>query len=105
MRTSAGTSARNGGRAVVALVVALVAGAVVAAATGAPGRGAAHVAAGTAASPQRIIAVAPSAAELLFALGLGHRVVGVGEYVAWPPEARRLPRLGGLLDPRLETVA
>jgi ABC-type hemin transport system substrate-binding protein len=53
---------------------------------------------------RRIIAVAPSAAELLFALGLGDRVVGVGEYVAWPPQATRLPRLGGLLDPRLETV-
>jgi iron complex transport system substrate-binding protein len=55
-------------------------------------------------APRRIIAVAPSSAELLFALGLGDRVVGVGEYVAWPPEATRLPRLGGLLDPRLETV-
>jgi cobalamin transport system substrate-binding protein len=53
---------------------------------------------------RRIIAVAPSAAELVFALGLGDRVVGVGEYVAWPPEATKLPRLGGLLDPRLETV-
>jgi iron complex transport system substrate-binding protein len=31
-------------------------------------------------------------------------VVGVGDHVAWPPEAARLPRLGGLLDPRLETV-
>jgi iron complex transport system substrate-binding protein len=55
-------------------------------------------------SARRIIAVAPSAAELLFALGLGDRVVGVGEYVAWPPAAAKLPRLGGLLDPRLETV-
>lgn len=54
--------------------------------------------------PRRIIAVAPSAAELLFALGLGDRVVGVGEYVAWPPATAKLPRLGGLLDPRLETV-
>jgi len=54
--------------------------------------------------PRRIIAVAPSSAELLFALGLGDRVVGVGEYVAWPPEATKRPRLGGLLDPRLETV-
>ena len=55
-------------------------------------------------SARRIIAVAPSAAELVFALGLGDRVVGVGEYVAWPPEATKLPRLGGLLDPQLETV-
>jgi len=57
-----------------------------------------------AAAPRRIIAVAPSSAELLFALGLGDRVVGVGEYVAWPAETKRLPRIGGLLDPRLETV-
>jgi iron complex transport system substrate-binding protein len=55
--------------------------------------------------PQRIVAVAPSAAELVFALGLGDRVVGVGAYVTAPPEATRLPRIGGLLDPRLETVA
>ena len=57
------------------------------------------------AAPRRIIAIAPSAAELLWALGLGDRVVGVGDYVAWPPAARELPKLGGLLDPRLETVA
>jgi cobalamin transport system substrate-binding protein len=65
---------------------------------------AASSAAATKAVPRRIIAVAPSSAELLFALGLGDRVVGVGEYVAWPPEATKRPRLGGLLDPRLETV-
>ncbi|HET9767911.1 MAG TPA: helical backbone metal receptor [Thermoanaerobaculia bacterium] len=61
-------------------------------------------AAGPTHSARRIIAVAPSAAELVFALGLGDRVVGVGEYVTWPAEATKLPRLGGLLDPRLETV-
>jgi iron complex transport system substrate-binding protein len=59
----------------------------------------------TAAAPQRIVAIAPSAVELVFALGLGERVVGVGDYVAWPPEAAGLPRLGGLLDPQLETMA
>jgi iron complex transport system substrate-binding protein len=69
------------------------------------GGAAAPAAAPAIAVPQRIIAVAPSAAELIFALGLGERVVGVGDYVQWPPEARALPRLGGLLDPRLETVA
>ena len=56
-------------------------------------------------APRRIVAVAPSAAELLWARGLGDRVVGVGDYVSWPPQARALPKLGGLLDPRLETVA
>ena len=57
------------------------------------------------AAPRRIVAIAPSAAELVWALGLGDRVVGVGDYVTFPPEALALPRLGGLLDPRLETVA
>jgi len=80
-------------RAAAAFAIALA----LALATGAAGAERAHTA-------RRIIAVAPSAAELVFALGLGDRVVGVGEYVAWPPEATKLPRLGGLLDPRLETV-
>lgn len=42
--------------------------------------------------------------EILFALGLGPRVVGVGDYVTWPPEAAGRPRLGGLFDPNLEAI-
>ncbi|MDH3744732.1 MAG: helical backbone metal receptor [Acidobacteriota bacterium] len=53
---------------------------------------------------ERIIAVAPSVAEILFELGLGERVVAVGDYVAWPPEATAKPRIGGLFDPRLEDI-
>ena len=43
--------------------------------------------------------------ELLFELGLGDRVVGVGDYAHWPPEVELLPHLGGLLDPHLEEIA
>ena len=57
------------------------------------------------ASPQRIIAIAPSVTEMLFELGLGDSVVGVGDYAMWPPEVVGLPRLGGLFDARLETIA
>ncbi len=57
-----------------------------------------------AASPRRIVAVAPSLTEILFALGLGDRVVGVGDYSRWPPEAAAKPRIGGLYNPRLETI-
>lgn len=60
--------------------------------------------AGTAATPQRIVTLAPNLTELAFALGLGPRVVGVSDYVTWPPEATKRPRLGGLFDPSLETV-
>ncbi len=42
--------------------------------------------------------------EILFALGLGDRVAGVGNYVSWPPEAADKPRLGGLFDPNLERI-
>ncbi len=55
--------------------------------------------------PQRIIAIAPSVTEMLFELGLGERVVGVGDYAQWPPEVTGKPRLGGLFDARLETIA
>jgi iron complex transport system substrate-binding protein len=54
--------------------------------------------------PQRIIALTPSVTETLFALGLGDRVVGVGDYSRWPPEAARKPRLGGLFNPNLERI-
>ncbi len=54
--------------------------------------------------PQRIIALTPSLVEILFALGLGDRVVGVGDYVFWPPEAVSKPRIGGLFNPNLERI-
>lgn len=54
--------------------------------------------------PRRIIALTPSVTETLFALGLGDRVVGVGDYSRWPPEAVRKPRLGGLFNPNLERI-
>jgi iron complex transport system substrate-binding protein len=54
--------------------------------------------------PRRIIALTPSLVETLFALGLGGRVVGVGDYVFWPPEAARKPKIGGLFNPNLERI-
>lgn len=53
---------------------------------------------------QRIIALAPSAAETLHVLGLSDRVVGVGDYVNWPPELARKKRLGGLFNPDFESI-
>lgn len=54
--------------------------------------------------PERIIAVAPSVVEIVFELGLGDRVVGVGDYAQWPPEVFSKPRIGGLFDARLEKI-
>lgn len=55
-------------------------------------------------APARIVALAPNLTEIAFALDLGPRVVGVSDYVTWPPEARERPSLGGLFDPNLEAV-
>jgi iron complex transport system substrate-binding protein len=53
---------------------------------------------------RRIITLAPSLTETVFALGLGSRVVGVDSFSAWPAAVAALPRLGGLIDPNLERV-
>ena len=54
--------------------------------------------------PATVVALAPSLVELLYELGLGDRLVGVGDYVKYPPEATEKLRLGGLFDPHLEEI-
>jgi len=68
--------------------------------------GAAATAAPTPASEknQRIVSLAPSATEILFALGAGDRVVGVSDYCAGPEAALGLPRVGGLVNANLERI-
>jgi iron complex transport system substrate-binding protein len=53
---------------------------------------------------RRVVSLAPSVTESLFALGLGDRVVGVTRYCAHPPEVRTLPRIGGYDDPNYEAI-
>lgn len=56
------------------------------------------------AAPQRIVSVVPAVTEMLFAIGAGPRVVAVSSFDEQPPEVRRLPRVGALLDPDLERI-
>jgi iron complex transport system substrate-binding protein len=53
---------------------------------------------------QRIVSLAPSMTEILYALGLGDRVVGVTAFCDYPPEAREKPAVGGMSNPSLEAV-
>lgn len=53
---------------------------------------------------RRIVSLAPSTTETLFALGLGERVVGVSRFCDWPSEVRNRPQVGGLFDPNLERI-
>lgn len=57
-----------------------------------------------ASEPQRIVSTAPSITEILYALGLGPRVVGVTQYCRYPVEARTKPKIGSFLEPDFERI-
>ena len=57
-----------------------------------------------AAPAKRIVSLAPHLTELLFAADAGERLVGVSEHSSYPPEARRLPRVGGGAGLDLEAI-
>lgn len=46
--------------------------------------------------PERIISLAPGLTEILFSLGLDHRIVGVTDYCDYPEPALNKTRVGGL---------
>ena len=52
----------------------------------------------------RIVSLAPSVTETLFALDLGRNVVGVSRFCNFPAQVTSLPRIGGLLDPNFEGI-
>ena len=52
----------------------------------------------------RIVSLAPSVTETLFALGAGSEVVGVSQYCDYPPQVLELPRVGSFLTPNLEAI-
>jgi len=62
----------------------------------------AQAASGT--QPQRIISLAPSVTETVFALGFGNRLVGVTTYCDFPAEAQKLPKIGGFMNASLEVI-
>jgi iron complex transport system substrate-binding protein len=60
--------------------------------------------AASASVPRRIISLVPATTEMLYAIGAGNRLVGVGTYDRYPRDIEKLPRLGGLLDPNIEQL-
>ena len=53
---------------------------------------------------RRVISIIPATTEMLFAIGAGDRVVGVGSYDRFPRDVDKLPRVGALLDPNVERI-
>jgi len=54
---------------------------------------------------KRIVTLAPHAAESLYAAGAGDKLVGTVDYSDYPPEAKKVPRIGGYSRVDLEAVA
>lgn len=55
-------------------------------------------------APQRIVSLAPAMTEILFALELGDKVVGVTNYCNYPGDAETKPKIGGFSTPSAELV-
>jgi len=55
--------------------------------------------------PVRIVSLAPSNTELLFAMGLGARVVGVTRYCNYPPAVAAIEKVAGFSDLSVEMIA
>ena len=55
-------------------------------------------------NPRRIVALAPSVTEILFALGLADRVAGVTRFSDYPPEAAALPKVGSYVHLDAEKI-
>ena len=56
------------------------------------------------AQPARIVSTAPSLTEMLYALGLGAKVVGVTSFCRYPPEAEQKPKIGTFVQPDFEKI-
>lgn len=46
--------------------------------------------------PQRVVSLTPGITEVLFTIGAGKQVVGVTSYCDYPPEVKRLPKVGDM---------
>ena len=54
--------------------------------------------------PLRLVSLAPSLTEIVFALGRGDWLVGVTEFCDYPPAARSRPKVGGTATPNAERI-
>ena len=55
--------------------------------------------------PARIVSLAPSLTETIYALGAQDRLVGDTDYCDYPPEAKKKAKVGGVMNPNLEEIA
>ncbi|MCD6574920.1 ABC transporter substrate-binding protein [Candidatus Aerophobetes bacterium] len=54
--------------------------------------------------PERIVSLSPGNTEILFAIGAGDKLVGVTTYCNFPPEVKKIDRIGGFTTPNIEAI-
>ncbi len=54
--------------------------------------------------PERIVSLAPSNTEILYALGLEEKIVGVTDYCDYPEAAKNKEKIGGFSEPNIEKI-
>ena len=54
--------------------------------------------------PQRIVSLSPSNTEILFALGLRDKIIGVTDYCDYPPQAKKVDKIGSYSAPNIEKI-
>ena len=55
-------------------------------------------------TPRRVVSMAPSITEIVFAVGEERRLKGVSRFSDYPPAAAGLPRIGSYAQPDLERI-
>lgn len=54
--------------------------------------------------PQKIISLSPAITEILFAIGVGDKIIGVTDFCDYPEEALQKPKVGGFDNPNMEVI-
>ncbi|GAC1619459.1 MAG: hypothetical protein NVS9B13_08800 [Candidatus Acidiferrum sp.] len=54
---------------------------------------------------RRVVSLAPSLTETIYALGMQDRLVGDTDYCDYPAEAQKKAKVGGAINPSIETIA
>ncbi|MDN6161714.1 MAG: ABC transporter substrate-binding protein [Atopostipes sp.] len=54
--------------------------------------------------PERIVSTSPSETEILFALGLEDKIVGVSDFADYPEAALEKEKVGSIVDPNAEAI-
>ncbi|MEO0180535.1 MAG: helical backbone metal receptor [candidate division WOR-3 bacterium] len=52
-----------------------------------------------------LVSLNPAATEMIFALGAEDHLLAVSDFCNWPSQARKLPKVGDLIKPKLEEIA